>query len=66
MDNQYLKTPVEFLKGVGPQRSDVLKKELGIFNYGDLLKHYPFRYIDRTKFYKLNEVERQKVEQEIA
>ena len=57
MDNQYLKTPVEFLKGVGPQRADVLKKELGIFNYGDLLKHYPFRYIDRTKFYKLNEVD---------
>jgi len=52
-----LKTPIEFLKGVGPQRADVLKKELGIFVYHDLLRHYPFRYIDRTKFYKLNEVD---------
>ena len=57
LDSQLLKTPVEFLKGVGPQRADVLKKELSIFNYWDLLRHYPFRYIDRTKFYKLNEVD---------
>ena len=57
LDSQFLKTPVEFLKGVGPQRADVLKKELSIFNYWDLLRHYPFRYIDRTKFYKLNEVD---------
>jgi ATP-dependent DNA helicase RecG len=56
LDNNFLKTPIEFLKGVGPQRADVLKKELSIFNYWDLLRHYPFRYIDRTKFYKLNEV----------
>lgn len=47
---------VEFLKGVGPQRAVLLNKELNIFNFGDLLQHYPFRYEDRTKFYKVNQV----------
>lgn len=47
---------MEYLKGVGPQRANVLKKELAIFTYGDLLKHYPFRYIDRTRFYKIREL----------
>ena len=50
------KTPIEYLKGVGTQRADVLKKELGIYTYHDLLLHYPFRYIDRTKYYKLSEL----------
>lgn len=50
---QTLKTPIEYLKGVGIQRADVLKKELGIFTFNDLLRHYPFRYIDRTRFYKI-------------
>src|SRR5690606_24996448 len=49
-------TPIEYLKGVGPQKADVLKKELQIFTIGDLLQHYPFRYIDRTKFYKIRQV----------
>ncbi|TAF45465.1 MAG: ATP-dependent DNA helicase RecG [Sphingobacteriales bacterium] len=57
MDKLFLKTPIEFLKGVGTQRANVLKKELGIATYIDLLRHYPFRYIDRTKYYKLNEVD---------
>ena len=51
-----LQTPVEFLKGVGTQRADILKKELTIFTYADLLQHYPFRYIDRTRFYKIREL----------
>jgi ATP-dependent DNA helicase RecG len=51
-----LQTPIEFLKGVGPVRGDMLKKELGIFTYRDLLEHFPFRYVDRTKFYKVNEL----------
>ncbi|WP_026897259.1 ATP-dependent DNA helicase RecG [Daejeonella oryzae] len=53
---QILKTPIEYLKGVGPQKADVLKKELGIYTYSDLLHFYPFRYIDRTRFYKINEL----------
>ena len=56
MTDQILKTPVEYLKGVGTQRADILKKDLRIFNYGDLLHHYPFRYIDRTHFYKVKEL----------
>lgn len=49
-------TPVEYLKGVGPQRAALLNKELGIFTFGDLLQHYPFRYEDRTRFYKIAEL----------
>ncbi len=41
---------IEFLKGVGPQKAQVLNKELNIFTYGDLLQHYPFRYDDRSVF----------------
>ena len=48
-----LSNPVEYLKGVGPQRADLLKKELGIYTFGDLLTHFPFRHIDRTQ---LNEI----------
>ncbi len=51
-----LSTPVEYLKGVGPQRAEVLKKELSIFTFQDLINHYPFRYVDRTKFYKIKEL----------
>ncbi|MCX6291441.1 MAG: ATP-dependent DNA helicase RecG [Bacteroidetes bacterium] len=56
MSTGFFETPIEFLKGVGPQRSELLKKELGIRTFGDLLNHFPFRYVDRTKFYKVNEV----------
>jgi len=45
-----LDTPIEYLKGVGPQRGELLRKELGIATFGDLLLHYPFRYVDRTRF----------------
>lgn len=56
MPDQILITPIEYLKGVGPQRANVLGKELKILTFQDLLQHYPFRYIDRTKFYKINEL----------
>ena len=49
-------TPIEYLKGVGPQKGEVLRKELQIFTIGDLIQHYPFRYIDRTKFYKVRDL----------
>lgn len=39
------------MKGVGPQKAELLKKELGIFTYKDLLEYYPFRYVDRSSFY---------------
>ena len=52
----YFDTPVEFLKGVGPQRAVLLQKELNIFTFGDLIQHYPFRYEDRTQFYTVHEI----------
>ncbi len=52
-----LDTAIEYLKGVGPQRADVLKKELGVFTCGDLLFHFPFRYIDRTKFHRIRDIQ---------
>jgi len=51
-----LETPIEYLKGVGPQRGELLRKELSIHKYGDLLNLYPNRYIDRTRYYKINEL----------
>lgn len=51
-----LDTPLVYLKGVGPKRAELLQKELGISTYEQLLNHYPFRYIDRTRFYKINEL----------
>lgn len=54
--NSFLKTPIEYLKGVGPQRAELLQKELGVFTFDDLLNHFPFRYVDRSKFYKISEL----------
>ena len=54
--SQVLQTPVEFLKGVGPSRGELLRKELGIHKYGDLIQLFPNRYIDRTRYYKINEL----------
>ena len=47
----FIDTPIEFAKGIGPQKADVLKTELRIFTFGDLLFHFPYRYVDRTQFY---------------
>ena len=55
MSSNFFDTPIEYLKGVGPQRAELLKKELNIFLFADLLQHYPFRYVDRIKFYKVRE-----------
>jgi ATP-dependent DNA helicase RecG len=51
----FFQSPIEYLKGVGPQKAELLRKELHIFTYGDLLHHFPFRYVDRTKFYTIRE-----------
>lgn len=56
MANLSLITPIEYLKGVGPQKADILKKELQIFTIADLVQTYPFRYIDRTQFHKVRQV----------
>ena len=50
-------TPLVYLKGVGQSRAEVLKKELVLANFEDLLRHFPFRYIDRTRFYKIKDIQ---------
>ncbi|BDB53234.1 ATP-dependent DNA helicase RecG [Flavobacterium ammonificans] len=57
MQQNLLQTPIEYLKGVGPNRGELLRKELGIFKYGDLVNFFPNRYIDRTRYYKVNELQ---------
>jgi ATP-dependent DNA helicase RecG len=63
--NNLLETPIEYLKGVGPQRGDLLRKELGIHKYGDLVNFFPNRYLDRTKYYKINELQNSTAEVQI-
>lgn len=49
-----LDTEIKFLSGVGPKRSELLSKELGINTFRDLLYYFPYKYIDRTKFHKIS------------
>lgn len=51
-----LDTPIEYLKGVGPQRGELLRKEMNIHKYVDLINLYPNRYIDRTRYFKINQL----------
>lgn len=55
-ENNILETPLTYLKGVGPKRAEILSSELKLNTFEDLLYYFPFRYIDRTKFYKINEL----------
>lgn len=52
----FLSTPIEYLKGIGPARGELLKKELQIFTFNDLLFHFPYRHIDRSKVYKVKDL----------
>ena len=45
----FVDTPIEFLKGVGPARAQMLQRELEIYTYGDLLEYFPYRYVDRSQ-----------------
>lgn len=56
MQQNLLHTSIEYLKGVGPQRGELLRKELNIRTYEDFLNLYPNRYIDRTRYYKVKEL----------
>ena len=51
-----LSTPIEYLKGVGPQRAATLQTELGIFTFRDILNHFPFRYQDRSVFHEIRDI----------
>ncbi len=53
----FLETDITFLTGVGPKRAELINKELNIFTYRDLLYYFPYKYIDRTRFYKIAELD---------
>ncbi len=61
-----LQTPIDYLKGVGPNRADLLKKELGLFTYQDVLNLFPNRYLDKTQYYKINQLQRNAAEVQIV
>jgi ATP-dependent DNA helicase RecG len=54
---EFLDTNITYLTGVGPKRAELLNKELNIFTFRDLLYYFPYKYIDRTKFYKIAELD---------
>lgn len=56
MSHAFLSTSIEYLKGVGPKRAEIIKKELGIYTYEQLLSYYPFRYIDRSKVHQIKNI----------
>tara|TARA_R110000868_G_scaffold29420_6_gene109420 strand:+ start:66140 stop:68239 length:2100 start_codon:yes stop_codon:yes gene_type:complete len=58
MNSNVLQTPIAYLKGVGPNRAETLQSELGIHTYQDLINLFPNRYIDKTQYYKINQLQR--------
>ncbi len=65
MNAQKLQTPIEYLKGVGPNRANLLRTELGIHTFQDLLNLFPNRYLDRTQFYKIEGLPRNNADVQI-
>ena len=61
MSNHFLDTKIEFLKGVGPKRAEMLRKELGIATFGQLLVYYPFRYIDKSKVLSISDINSEEI-----
>ncbi|MGB5555113.1 MAG: ATP-dependent DNA helicase RecG, partial [Flavobacteriaceae bacterium] len=65
MNLNFMQTPITYLKGVGPNRAETLQGELGIHTYQDLLNLFPNRYLDKTKYYKVAELQRNSSEVQI-
>lgn len=57
MEQRLLERPVTYLKGVGPKKGEMLNKELSIFTFGDLLQHFPYRYVDKTQFHSIGSIQ---------
>jgi ATP-dependent DNA helicase RecG len=53
----FLDTNITYLTGVGPKRAELLNKELNIFTFRDLIYYFPYKYVDRTKFYKIEDLD---------
>ena len=65
MNANFLQTPITYLKGVGPNRAEILQGELGIHTYQDLLNLFPNRYLDKTKYYKVAQLQRSNADVQI-
>lgn len=65
MNPTLLQTPIAYLKGVGPNRADSLQSELGIHAYQDLLNLFPHRYIDKTQYYKIGQLQKSNADVQI-
>ena len=66
MNSNFLQTPITYLKGVGPNRAETLQGELGIHTYQDLLNLFPNRYLDKTQFYKVGQLQRSSADVQIV
>lgn len=66
MNANFLQTPIAYLKGVGPNRANSLQSELGISCFQDLLNLFPNRYIDKTKYYKIKELQRSSADVQVV
>ncbi len=53
----FLNTKIEYLKGVGPAKAELLQKEFAIFTFNDLLYYFPYRHIDRSKMYQISQID---------
>jgi len=65
MNPNLLQTPIDYLKGVGPGRAELLRKELGIHTYQDLINFFPNRYLDKTNYYKISQLQQNSAEVQI-
>ena len=66
MNNDILNQSIEFIKGIGPARSKLLSEELNLKTVKDLIDFYPYRYIDRSRFFKINELPKNQSEVQIV
>ncbi len=51
-----LSTKINYLTGVGPKRAEILREDIEVYTYLDLLHYFPFRYVDRSRFYAIREI----------
>jgi len=65
MNNSFLQTPIVYLKGVGPNRAETLASEIDVHTYQDLLNLFPNRYIDKTQYYKISQLQRSNADVQI-
>lgn len=54
--SEFSEKELTYLPGVGPKKSEILKKEINVSSYGDLLCYYPYKYVDRSKYYRIKEI----------